>query len=431
MNPPPALDGHEFDLHAAEASLGIPTRRRRGGSSSSSPPPVVDPFEAELKAEVRAYFASLAAKRGVSLIEATKAPPEQWLIFALNAAVLLVFGLIPLLRTGSVASMIFTPLALMTLLGGLWHDGGHFAVSTNWRISAAFASSLPWISFADEWYAEHTIWHHTWTNVPGKDPDLLPASRLRHRPAHQQTLRRVGLANGVHPLAIWALHVSLLIYPVFSVRSAWDGVLLRVVPFKKLRGLAFCRYAAVRLGFALVTLGWPWLLLRDGGCSVARRAACSVVPWMVISFYFVYGNVVTHLTKATTSGRDRSWYRHQVKTTSNFVSSTSTSLPFWVRLTNWFTGGINIQIEHHVFPTVAHWHLPGIQPIVERLCRKHGVPYKDAPSLRAARRLMWLNFVSSMNQVRPKVQQIKKKQVTQVLGTGRGQLYPDGSNRRN
>ena len=406
VSPPPALDGHEFDLRAAEASLGIPTRRRRRGgpSSSSTPPPAVDPFEAELKAEVRAYFESLAAKRGISLLEATKAPPEQWLVFALNAAVLLVFGLIPLLRTGSVASMIFAPLSLMTLLGGLWHDGGHFAVSRNWRISAAFASSVPWVTFADEWYSEHTVWHHTWTNVPGKDPDLLPESRLRYRPAARRQSQRDagGLAddNSLHPIEIWALHASLLIYPVLSVRSAWDGVLLRVVPFKKLRGLAFCRYAAARLGFTVATLGWPWLLLRNE--SHARRAACSVVPWIVISFYFVYGNFVTHLTEETTSGRDRSWYRHQVKTTSNFASSMATS-PLWVRLMTWFTGGINTQIEHHLFPTVAHWHLPMIQPIVERLCHKHGMPYKNAPSLPAARKLMWLNLVPSMSQVRLKV----------------------------
>ena len=405
VSPPPALDGHEFDLRAAEASLGIATRRRRRGgpsSFSSMPPPAVDPFEAELKAEVRAHFESLAAKRGISLLEATKAPPEQWLVFALNAAVLLVFGLIPLLRTGSVASMIFAPLSLMTLVGGLWHDGGHFAVSRDWRVNAAFARSLPWISFAEEWNAEHTVWHHTWTNVPGKDPDLLPESRLRYRPAHQsQQQHAVGLAdNSLDPLAVWALHASLLIYPVFSVRSAWDGVLLRVVPFKKLRGLAFCRYVAVRLGFAVATLGWPWLLLRNE--SLARRAACSVVPWIVISFYFVYGNFVTHLTEETTAGRDRSWYRHQVKTTSNFVSSMATS-PLLVRLTTWFAGGINIQIEHHLFPTVGHWHLPKIQPIVERLCHKHGVPYKNAPSMLAARKLMWLNFVPSTRRVRPKV----------------------------
>ena len=47
---------------------------------------------------------------------------------------------------------------------------------------------------------------------------------------------------------------------------------------------------------------------------------------------------------------------------------------------------MNYQIERHLFPTVCHCHLPALQPKVQALCAKHGVPYYCAPSWAAAYR---------------------------------------------
>jgi linoleoyl-CoA desaturase len=67
---------------------------------------------------------------------------------------------------------------------------------------------------------------------------------------------------------------------------------------------------------------------------------------------------------------------HQVRATVDFAPSN--------RLLGWYVGGLNFQIEHHLFPDVCHVHYPALAPIVEATCRAHGIPYRTAPTLRAA-----------------------------------------------
>ena len=53
-------------------------------------------------------------------------------------------------------------------------------------------------------------------------------------------------------------------------------------------------------------------------------------------------------------------------------------------LLTWMLGGLNFQIEHHLFPRVPHTHYPRIAEIVRRNCALHGIRYTSQPSLRAA-----------------------------------------------
>jgi len=84
------------------------------------------------------------------------------------------------------------------------------------------------------------------------------------------------------------------------------------------------------------------------------------------------------------SGGD--WYRHQVKTSANYC--TGSTLVFY------FSGGLSHQIEHHLFPNVNHCHLPHIQPIVQRVCRKHGVDYREFSSIGEALRSYYRHITS-------------------------------------
>jgi delta11-fatty-acid desaturase len=76
------------------------------------------------------------------------------------------------------------------------------------------------------------------------------------------------------------------------------------------------------------------------------------------------------------SGSDTNFAKHQVITAQNF----GTRSTFWFV----FSGGLNYQIEHHLFPFVNHCHLPFLAPGVKELCRKHGVDYKEALDYRKA-----------------------------------------------
>ena len=73
---------------------------------------------------------------------------------------------------------------------------------------------------------------------------------------------------------------------------------------------------------------------------------------------------------------DDSWAAHQLRTTANFAPQSL----WW----NFFTGGLNHQVEHHLLYRIAHCHYPALAPIVRDVATKHGVPYHEFPTFGSA-----------------------------------------------
>ena len=71
-----------------------------------------------------------------------------------------------------------------------------------------------------------------------------------------------------------------------------------------------------------------------------------------------------------------SFAEHQLQTTVDFARGN--------RFVSWFVGGLNFQVEHHLFPRICHVHYPKLSRLVERTCRRAGVEYHVNPSVRAA-----------------------------------------------
>ena len=89
---------------------------------------------------------------------------------------------------------------------------------------------------------------------------------------------------------------------------------------------------------------------------------------------------LAHVVEATEHLEDHeagalkgAWMLYQMRTTHNFARGN--------RLLSWYVGGLNYQIEHHLFPRVCHVHYRQLSPIVERLAAKHGLPYHSCPTL--------------------------------------------------
>ena len=70
------------------------------------------------------------------------------------------------------------------------------------------------------------------------------------------------------------------------------------------------------------------------------------------------------------------WAVHQIKTTANFAPKN--------KIINWFVGGLNFQVEHHLFPRIAHVHYPAISKIVEQKCKEFDLPYHSFPTMSQA-----------------------------------------------
>jgi linoleoyl-CoA desaturase len=112
------------------------------------------------------------------------------------------------------------------------------------------------------------------------------------------------------------------------------------------------------------------------------------LAWAAIAFilfHFVFSWVlaavfqVAHLTPEMEFGGVRhgdDWATHQMRTTADYATNS--------RLATWFTGGLNHQIEHHLFPNVSHTHYPGLRPIVRDIAQRHGLRHHDLGSMASA-----------------------------------------------
>ena len=98
---------------------------------------------------------------------------------------------------------------------------------------------------------------------------------------------------------------------------------------------------------------------------------------LAISFQLAHCHDEAEFPTVTECARaDRDWAVHQLETTADFAQQNT--------LLTWFLGGLNFQIEHHLFPKVCHVHYPALSRIVAATCAEYGVPYRVHTTLRAA-----------------------------------------------
>jgi fatty acid desaturase len=366
---------YDFDFRAAAAALGVAGDRRGAAeaegtmSTSSSPPntntpppsststpstpaaaPAVDAFEAEIKSIFRSHFEAEAARRGVSFREATKATPRRWAELVLLGLLFLVGGVLPLVG-GWYPALVIAPTLGWVWMVNSWHDASHFALSTSWLTNSAWCYLAPWFSSPLIWGHQHIIGHHAYTNVPGADPDLYHApklwrfqSSLRWTPMHAQQAYLTPL--------LWALSVPtlLLLKPLQTLAT---GTYNRAVVLAR---LPLWRVVLHLLGRAFVFASlyvWPWFVFPVASEGLLKPLLFAVVPITVYSLWFMACSQVNHHTDETSEAWDANWYRHQVMT-SHTVAPDS-GLAFLL------SGGLNLQIEHHLFPAVNQVHLRTLQ----------------------------------------------------------------------
>src|SRR5205807_10524287 len=104
------------------------------------------------------------------------------------------------------------------------------------------------------------------------------------------------------------------------------------------------------------------------------------VAGFVLSLVFQLAHTVEHtafpVANAETGKLEDEWAVHQIKTTANCATNNP--------VVSWLVGGLNIQIEHHLFPKISHVHYPQISKIIKQACEEYGVNYIEYPRVRLA-----------------------------------------------
>ena len=256
------------------------------------------------------------------------------------------------------------------------HDGGHgsFSGSKFWNKMAAFSVNGLGAS-AIMWNNKHNIIHHTYTNIDGVDDDIEIKPMLRMCP----TQKKYKIHRFQH-IYVWFLYTLLLIIWVFATDYAkYFRKKVGSVAIKKMSRFDHFAFWTAKAGYYFMMIALPIYLVGFLGW-LAGFLIISMSAGLILSVVFQLAHTVEETAFPTTLGDtnkiENEWAIHQIETTANFATKN--------KLISWLVGGLNFQIEHHLFPKISHIHYPAISKIIKNTCAEFNVKYIEYKKMRHA-----------------------------------------------
>jgi linoleoyl-CoA desaturase len=365
------------DSPVLEKNVRPPRAGGTNGNATKLKFPGDSGFHVELKRRVSEYFQTTG-----------RSPRDSVRMYLKSAAIFLWFGL-------SYALLVFAAttwweglilscslaLAMAGIGFSIQHDANHGAYSKYSAVNRIMGLALDMMGASSYiWHWKHNILHHTYTNLNGADDDINLVPFARFSPA--QPRYRV---HRFQQFYIWALYGFL--YPKWHLVDDFSNLTSARIAQNRIprpRGWSLVEM----LGGKLVFGAWAFLipmLFHRWWVVLIFYAATSFLLGMILAIVFQLAHCVQeadfpHVPEGT---RDvpSAWAVHQVQSTVNFARRN--------RILTWYLGGLNFQIEHHLFPKICHVHYPRISAIVQAACDEFGVRYVSHDRLFSAVSSHW------------------------------------------
>ncbi len=336
-----------------------------------------DDFYTTLKARVQEYFTS------------NNISPYSNTAMYIKTAVMLSMYFVPylIIVTGLTASHLWLFYGLCLLMGAgivgigtsVMHDSNHGAYAHNKTVNTLLGGVLNLLGgYARNWRIQHNILHHTYTNIEGLDQDIEAGVLLRMSPA-KPLLKH----HKYQHIYAWFVYSLMNLYWV----TAKDYIML--VRYRKSGLLAKEKISFARGILELTLLKVVYVLY-----MIVLPVLFSGIAWQhivlgIVLMQFIAGFSLAcifqpaHVIETSDFAEpddkrkmENNWAVHQILNTADFAPNN--------KLVCWYIGGLNFQIEHHLFPHICHIHYPRIARIVAAVAAEHGIPYQVMPTFRSA-----------------------------------------------
>jgi linoleoyl-CoA desaturase len=260
------------------------------------------------------------------------------------------------------------------------HDANHGGYSNKkWVNNLLGLMTLNFVGGSSfNWKVQHNVLHHTYTNIHDVDEDISPRGVLRMtphgdwRPMHQ-----------FQHLYAWFFYGLMTIVWVVVKDFA------RIIKYER-EGLVKKQRASVANEWMIMIAS---KLFYFGYMLVIPAMILGLPFWYILVGFFIKHYIAgfilaiifqpAHVVEGTEyplpdgEGKmDNAWAVHQLHTTTNFAKNN--------RILSWYVGGLNYQVEHHLFPNVCHVHYRELSKIVEGTAKEFGLPYKAIPTFTGA-----------------------------------------------
>jgi linoleoyl-CoA desaturase len=249
------------------------------------------------------------------------------------------------------------------------HDANHGAYSKNKIVNNLLGFSVNFLgAYHINWQIQHNMLHHSFTNIHDHDGDI---ENVLMRFSPTQKRKKINTFQVIYGPILYGL---MTLYWVFSKDFE------RLVKYNKMNYLS-------RKGLTLKKATWTLLFHKIWYLALTLVLPILIVDlawWQTLlgflGMHYICGLTLAlifqpaHVVQETdfykldeSESIENNWAVHQLHTTSNFANK---SVIF-----SWFIGGLNFQIEHHLFPHICHIHYKKISKIVKQTAEKYGHPY--------------------------------------------------------
>jgi linoleoyl-CoA desaturase len=330
-------------------------------------------FHQDLKISVDQYFSSSQVKKTGNwklYVKALTLVP-----IAIGLYMLLLFFHMTILPGILLSGLLGFVLASIGF--NIMHDACHGSYSEKTWVNNIMGLSLNLLGGnAFIWKFKHNIIHHTYTNIDGIDDDIAKSPVIRQ--CISQKWVKAHRFQHIYMVILYAVSsfawVSMMDFSKYFRQKIHNTNLQKMdITEHVIFWLSKILYTLFYIVMPVRVVGWgPWAI----GFSCMH-----IMLGLTLALVFQLAHVVEDAVFVFAPGIEpqkieEEWAIHQVRTTANFAPGN--------KLVSWFVGGLNFQIEQHLYPKVSHVHYPAIAHLVKSVCDKHRVHYNEFSTMMSA-----------------------------------------------
>lgn len=258
------------------------------------------------------------------------------------------------------------------------HDANHGTYSPDKKVNNFISRILEIIGgYRVTWRIQHNVLHHTYTNIAGLDEDIDTMGLIRLSP--NQPRRWFHRYQHIYA---WFFYMIMTLFWMTAkdylqvIRYKQHDLLIKQKVSLKQAVFRITWYKLFYYTYIIVLpvlfSGMPWYFVLMGFLLMHFTAG------LFLSCVFQPSHIMetsAFLVPVTTDGKrkmEETWAVHEVTNTTDFAPGD--------RILTWFIGGLNYQIEHHLFTNICHVHYPKIAPIVQSTAAEFKIPYNVQPT---------------------------------------------------
>lgn len=307
----------------------------------------------------------------------------NWKLYT-KALVLIPTAIITYILLLTTPQTVISGILLSSLLGftlacigfNIMHDACHGSYSSKKWVNELLGLTLNALGGnAFIWKQKHNIIHHTYTNIDGVDDDIAKSPVIRQ--CQTQVWKPIHKIQHIYLWLVYGLSSFLWVFVIDIVKYATKKIYtteLSKMDAKEhfIFWLSKALYVVFYIAIPVKMVGWAaW-----GTGFLFMHLALGLSLAVVFQLAHVVEETEFEFVGADNKTIENEWAIHQIKTTANFAPDN--------KVISWLVGGLNYQVEHHLFARISHVHYPEISKIVQAKCKEFNIQYNCMPTMSKA-----------------------------------------------